>query len=243
MAREILNQDSIEVWYASCSDINEDTLNGAKQNILSSDERERMTRFRQPSDQLLYLTARLLLRSMLETYTGIAAEDWRFRFNEYGKPEPEAEFPAVKFNLSHSKNIAICVMHPDRDVGVDVEPLDRQIDSNTASSVLVGSEWESYSQCAEDQKSAVFIRYWVLKEAYMKAIGRGLYLPFSDFFIEFDKSGHPRVELTNGGQDQAGEWRFFEFQPDSGYSAAVVIHDQIGDALALNTRRFRPDVG
>jgi len=240
MSREALSQNSLEVWYTSCADIDEETFHRAETQILVREERERMYRYRQPSDRRLYLAARLLLRSMLEAFTGVAAKDWRFRFNEHGKPETEEGFPPVHFNISHSKDLAICVMHPGQEVGVDVEPIDRQIDSGTASSVLIEREWESYSESPEEQRSEVFIKYWVLKEAYIKATGRGLFMPLTDFFFEFDNAGNPQLNsrLTEG--EEAEDWSFFEFQPAGGYAAAAAIRNHSSQVVDLNVRRFRP---
>ncbi len=240
MLRESLSQNSLEVWYTSCADIDDDTFHRAETQTLAREERERMYRYRQPSDRRLYLTSRLLLRSMLEVFTGVAAEDWRFRFNEYGKPEPEEGFPPVHFNISHSKGLAVCAMHPGMDVGVDVEPLGRQVDSGTASSVLIAREWESYSESPQAQRSEIFIKYWVLKEAYIKATGRGLFMPLTDFSFEFDQAGNPQLSLTHSEGDQVNDWLFFEFQPSPDYSAAAAIRKQANEEIDLNVRQFTP---
>jgi len=242
MPSETLSQNRLEIWYASCADIDAATFNHAETQILSPEERERMHRFRQAADQRLHLTARLLLRSMLAAFTGVAAADWRFRFNDHGKPQPEEGFPQVRFNLSHSNGLAICAIHPSREVGVDVEPLDRRIGSSTAASVLSEGEWQCYSETQEEQKPEVFIKYWVLKEAYLKAIGKGLSLPLTDFSFEFDKAGKPQLSSTNTEEDQVKDWLFFEFQPAPGYAAAAAIGGEVDQpvAVALNVRPFTP---
>ncbi len=240
MPRENLNQNRLEIWHTSCTDIADHILNHAEIEILSGEERDYLYRFRQSSDRRLYLGSRLLLRSMLHAFTGVAAGDWRFRFNEYGKPEPEEGFPQVHFNLSHSKGLAVCAMHPGRDVGVDVEAMDGQIDSCTASSVLIGREWQSYLEAPEEKKSEVFTKYWVLKEAYLKALGRGLSLPPTGFSFVFDEAGAPELRSTNTEGDHVDDWLFFEFQPTSMYAAAAAIRRDADQPVELCIKPFSP---
>jgi len=237
MPDPILSPNRLEVWHASCADIPDDLFDHAKQHILSGEERERMHRFRQVADQQLYLTARLLLRSMLAAFSDVPAAEWRFRFNEHGKPETGEGFPQIHFNLSHSGGLALCAMHAGREVGIDVEPLGRRIGLGTAASVLSKDEWEVYSQIGEENKPAAFLRYWVLKEAYLKATGKGLSLPLSDFSFHFDPNDTPR--LTSANADTADDdWHFFEFRPRPTFAAAAAIRKVGNQPVELRVKGF-----
>ncbi len=236
MMADILNTNRLDIWHVLCSDLDEDVLAHAEAQILSPDERERMHRFRLPADRRLYLTSRFLLRSMLLHFTGIAAEDWRFRYNEYGKPRPEKGFPQVCFNLSHSDGLAICALHPCLEVGIDVEPRHRQIDAETALSVLIQNERQAYQDAAEECKAEVFLRYWVLKEAYVKAVGKGFSFPFTDFHFELDRAFKPQLRLSNEAKKCEQDFLFFELAELQGYLAAVAIRKAGGRALELCVR-------
>jgi len=195
-----------------------------------------MHRFRQVADQQLYLTARLLLRSMLAAFSDVPAAEWRFHFNEHGKPEAGEGFPQIQFNLSHSGGIALCAMHGGSEVGVDVEPLDRRIGPDTAASVLSRDEWEAYSQIEEGNQPAAFLRYWVLKEAYLKATGKGLSLPLSDFSFHFDPHDQPLLTSVNADTDD--DWCFFEFQPRPAFAAAAAIRSSGDQPVQLRVKAF-----
>lgn len=238
MPDSILSPKRLEVWHASCADIPADLFSHAEQRILSGEERERMHRFRQLPDQQLYLTARLLLRSMLAAFSGVPAAEWRFCFNEHGKPETGEGFPQIHFNLSHSGGLALCAMHANREVGVDVEPLERRIGPDTAASVLSKDEWRIYSQTGEEDKPAVFLRYWVLKEAYLKATGKGLSLPLSDFSFHFDHSDTPRLASANADTVAGDDWHFFEFQPRPTFAAAAAIRCVGSQPIELRVNAF-----
>ncbi len=232
-----LDPARLEVWHASCADISGDLLAHAERNILSGEERERLQRFRQVPDQQLYLTARLLLRTMLAEFSDVPAEEWRFRFNEHGKPASAKGLPQIHFNLSHSGGLALCAVHGGSEVGVDVEPLERRVGPDTAASVLSENEWQMYSQTAEGEKPAAFLRYWVLKEAYLKATGKGLALPLSDFSFHFDHRDRPR--LTAACSETAGQdWHFFEFRPRPSFTAAAAIRRKGDTTPTLRVKAF-----
>jgi len=233
-----LSPDRLEVWHASCADIPHDLFSHAEQYILSGEERERMHRFRQLPDQQLYLTARLLLRSMLAAFSEVPAAEWRFRFNEHGKPETAEGFPQIHFNLSHSGGLALCAMHADREVGVDVEPLARRIGPDTAAAVLSEDEWKVYSQTEEGNKPATFLRYWVLKEAFLKATGKGLSLPLSDFSFHFDHRDTARLTSAHADANACEDWHFFEFQPRPSFAAAAAIRREGSAPVELRVKAF-----
>ena len=89
----------------------------------------------------------------------------------------------LRFNLSHTDGLVVCLVAVEREIGVDVE--------HTARAGSVGIEiaerFSSPSEVAElrslpfaDQRSR-FFDYWTLKEAYIKARGLGLHLPLDQF--------------------------------------------------------------
>ena len=90
----------------------------------------------------------------------------------YGKPEA----PGVFFSLSHSGGCALLAMS-DGDVGADLERL-RPAPMRTAGRVFAPEELDWLA--AGEDGDARFFTLWTLKEALLKAAGRGLTQPLQE---------------------------------------------------------------
>jgi len=117
---------------------------------LSEDERSRAARFRFERDRRRFVVARGALRELLGRHLDTRASDLRFVYNAFGKPALSPEFgDRLKFNLSHSAELALIAVARDREVGVDVEYL-------------------------RPDEPRTFFEDWTKQEAYVKARGEGL---------------------------------------------------------------------
>ena len=87
------------------------------------------------------------------------------------------------FSLSHTHRHAFCVLSR-REVGIDAEELDRQINLNLAEKILSPGEKAQFD-AAPDKRRAL-LTFWVLKEAAAKCSGEGLrgYPKHTDFSLE-----------------------------------------------------------
>lgn len=95
--------------------------------------------------------------------------------NEYGKPYFR-NLP-VAFNLSHTKGMCACILatgEPGWEVGIDIEAL-RPYKENVAKRIFSQAENDYVQQSCS--KEEAFTKLWTLKEAYVKAIGKGLSFP------------------------------------------------------------------
>ena len=88
---------------------------------------------------------------------------------ERGKPYFETS--SLHFSISHTKKHAFCVLS-DRNVGIDAEEKDRNIDLRLADKILSPTEKQQFD-AAEDKRLAL-LTFWVLKEAAAKCSGEGL---------------------------------------------------------------------
>ena len=102
---------------------------------------------------------------------------------EYGKPYL-AEHPEVKFNLSHSDGIAACIVS-DHECGIDCEKV-RNFHPKAMQRAFSDAERELVNSAPEEERDLLFFRIWTLKEAYIKAIGRGLSFPMDRVEFSFD---------------------------------------------------------
>ena len=75
------------------------------------------------------------------------------------------------FSISHTDTHAFCALSR-KNIGLDAEAMDRQIDHRIGVRYLSEAEQKSVRE-ADDQRVAL-LRLWVMKEAYAKLTGRGV---------------------------------------------------------------------
>jgi 4'-phosphopantetheinyl transferase len=119
-----------------------------------------------------YLRSHAALRAILRSYTGAALD---FALAEHGKPYLPA-VPELKFNLSHSHEMALVAVARDIEVGVDVEwvrPLPDYM--AIAERFFPPSEAAALAEAPPGARELEFHRRWTGIEARLKARGIGLY--------------------------------------------------------------------
>lgn len=191
---------------------------------LSEEEIARAERFRFETDRRRYVVARGLLRVLLSRYTGKTPKDLLLTYGRYGKPELEegGTQRGLHFNVSHSHDLALYAFSREAGVGVDIELVaEEHVDEQAAEQVLSPCEMAVLRTTPEEEKSAVFYKLWTRKEAYGKAIGKGL----APSLKELTLSLAPRqsvVVLSPGGR---GEEHVLVQEIEIGpcYAAAVAV--------------------
>ena len=133
--------------------------------------RHKAEAFRFEADRRRSVAAWLLLRQMLAE-RGLDADSLPVSEDKFGKPTFEAAH-GIHFNLSHGGERVMAAVS-DRPVGCDVERI-MPFNEGVARECLTDREltWVKRAQPGSDRDRA-FIRLWVRKEAYVKAVGRGL---------------------------------------------------------------------
>ncbi len=96
---------------------------------------------------------------------------------ENGKPEfrgKDGEVFPIRFNLSHSGDMVVCVM-ADFEVGADVQK-STDVRENLVRRVFSEQEKQRLEECGEDAvlREVEFARIWSLREAKAKLTGRGM---------------------------------------------------------------------
>jgi 4'-phosphopantetheinyl transferase len=127
--------------------------------------------------------AHSLLRDMLKGFYNIDYSENMTNKTEYGKPYL-ADYPEIFFNLSHSEGITACITE-ERECGIDCEKV-REYRPNVMKRAFSEKEREMIENAPENERDLLFFTLWTLKEAYIKAIGKGLSFPLNEaeFLIE-----------------------------------------------------------
>jgi 4'-phosphopantetheinyl transferase len=192
-------------------------------NILSPDEQARAGRFYFEKDRHPWIVARGSLRLLLSVYSGVTPQQLTFSTNEYGKPSlvsPPARAP--RFNLSHSRDLALYAFSWQRELGIDIEYMCETVDIDALSQHSFSpAEQRALQQFSQEERQLAFFRCWTRKEAYIKARGMGLSLPLH----LFDVALTPEAALLVSREDQReGErWSFHDIHADNEYAGALAV--------------------
>lgn len=185
---DLLHSDGAHIWYLLANDFDPGESIVRFCSLLTRDEEERRVNFHFEKDRHQFLLTRYLVKSVLSTYfPTVAPCDWRFSVNRYGRPSVSA--PSIcaefSFNLSHTNNVIVCAVSVLGNVGIDVEFVrnDRQV-VGISDRFFSPKEVDLMRSLREHEKSILFYRLWTLKEAFVKAEGRGLSIAFDKFWFE-----------------------------------------------------------
>ncbi len=149
----------------------------ANKNLLQQAEYARARRIIDRQKRQLYLGGRIGLRVLLSRYTGIENIDLRFGYGERGKPAllNKSADGEITFNYTLSGDKVLYAVSRDRQVGVDMEVLPRQINAEMmAERKLTPCEQRAWKRLPAALHNDSMLCCWTRKEAYGKAIGVGI---------------------------------------------------------------------
>jgi 4'-phosphopantetheinyl transferase len=193
---------------------------------LSADERERHARFRFETDRDIYLVAHSLVRRMLSRITGAAPHALAFVPGEHGRPEIVSPDPATafRFNLSHTHGLVACAVTRAADIGVDVEYVERKVElMNVATHVFSPREVDGLAALSGGEQRERFFELWTLKEAYIKAIGKGLSAPLRSITFEPERPDPVPVHFEAEVEDDHARWCLRRFQVGPMHRLALAL--------------------
>jgi 4'-phosphopantetheinyl transferase len=192
--------------------------------LLEPAEQARAARFHREADRHAYIAAHALTRRMLSEAGGLAPTDWRFIEGAAGKPElaPTHGLPRLRFNLSHTRNLAACAVTCTDDVGLDVEDLERrEAAEGIAERFFAPSEAAFIAALPREQRHEAFLRIWTLKEAFVKATGEGIAMGLDSFGFTLGRA--PALAFAPESAGPVPAWRFLQLQPTPATILAVAL--------------------
>ena len=242
-----------DVWYLFPDAIRDPELLNDYWNILSNDEISRGERFCFDRDRHRHLVTWALARTMLSSYADISPKAWEFGNNQYGRPHISGPVsaPNLRFNLSHTRNLIACIVAPEFDVGIDVEDCRRNISGPAiARRYFSAREVAAFERLTKNEQAAAFFEYWTLKEAYVKAVGRGISLGLARFSFELDDRGlrvddperRPARISFDGLNDDPAAWQFAQYKPTPHHAMAIAIRCGVGKDLKIRLKEVGPNL-
>lgn len=129
-----------------------------------------------------FMAARMAVRGLLAGILDQNPQSLVFASNPWGKPE--LVHSGIHFNVSHSGRFALIALSFSHEVGVDLEawrPVPEALD--IARSWFDDAEAEWVAAARGKEQAARFLRLWVIREAWVKAMGTGLSTSLDSFAV------------------------------------------------------------
>lgn len=196
--------------------------------LLSDAERQRASRFAFDRDRRRFIVARAWLRRLLSARLGVRPETVELVYGANGKPALAQRFADsdLRFNVSHSDDVAVYAFAARREIGVDVEAIRVIRDADDiAGRFFSRHENEAYLALGPRDKPLGFFNCWTRKEAFIKALGDGLYHPLDAFDVSLTPGEPARILRVDDTPGADCGWSLDSFSPVSGFVAAVVIEN------------------
>lgn len=217
-----ITDESVHVWLA---DIEKESKNiEYLSGFLSEDELKRAGRFLFEKDKVRHIVAHGLLRLILCRYIKAGPGDFRFTAGKRGKPVLDNLNPGdIRFNLSHSGKFVVYAVTVGAEVGVDIEFMKEIKDAGEiVGRFFSGQEIGEYNKLPAGQRKEAFFTCWTRKEAFIKAVGEGLYMPLDSFSVSPDPDVKPVIEV-HGEDKKGGIWSIEDISVnDCDYACALV---------------------
>lgn len=169
---------------------------------LSAEEAARAARLRRAWARDAFILRRRVLRRLLAAYLAVPPAELRIVADRHGKPGvgggDAAGGAGVAFSVSQTRGLALLAFAREGALGVDVETLDQPLDLPALAEVaLTARERACLAAIAgEPARRQAFLRYWVRKEAGLKATGEGLAVDPARFDAEQPPAAAGGAALT-----------------------------------------------
>lgn len=181
-------------------------------------------------------SSKLLLREIMELYFGGSEEELTIERNWYGKPFLTDRENAW-FNLSHSGSVMALVLSRTGEVGVDIEFRTIQKDyAKIAHRFFHCEEVSALNLLPPQRAQRQSHMLWCLKEAYIKAIGKGLTQPLNSFRFNIGRHHVDLYEPQQNSISQCWQCQYHELSQDYGLAVCVPRGKPI-DFFCLNTNK------
>jgi 4'-phosphopantetheinyl transferase len=230
-----LSTEAVHVWH-----VNIKSLAGRVQqwtNLLSHAERSRSEAFVHQSDRERFIIAHGVLRILIGRYLDVAPAE--LKFSEVARKKPCLENvnadSGLQFNLSHSHGYVLLAFTYHRQIGIDIEymrplPALEQIAAKTFSL----QESKEIKKLKPEERIAAFYRCWTRKEAFVKALGEGLYYPLDRFSVSIFPEASNCLLQIDERPTETSHWTILNLKTDPGYAAALAVNGHNWEPVFLD---------
>jgi len=188
---------------------------------LSADEQARAARVSRDSARRRFIRTRAWQRQILGAYLQLDPASVPLARGPKGKPFIDLPDTDLRFNLSHSGDLALLAAMRGRDIGVDLERQDERRDLQRIAARMFPADWAAdLAASPPARRTGLFHAYWTRLEAGVKAHGGGLFASTdgtggNEFRHFTPQAGYLGCVAVRGRCPPPGRWRFFRFDADA----------------------------
>lgn len=198
--------------------------------LLDEGEQRRAQRYLREHDRSRFITAHGILRVLLGRYLAIEPRTLAFVSGPYGKPAlvPGLSSLSLRFNISHSHDVALFAFANGREVGVDIEykrPLGDM--EQIAHRFFSPQETASLLSLPPEALPRAFYNCWSRKEAFIKATGRGLSQSLASFDVSLLPDEPVALLAMRDDACAAAHWTLHALPEVTGYAAALAVEGEV----------------
>jgi 4'-phosphopantetheinyl transferase len=218
------DETPVDIWSICLTRQNEEVQH--YRHLLSFDEVRRADRFYFENHRNAFIVAHTALRQILSLYAGCAPREVAFSYGFKGKPDLSNELQkcGIRFNLSHSGDIALLAVARGASVGVDIELINSKFATDeVADRFFAAGETRRLGTLPPNERVDAFYACWTRKEAYVKALGDGLHEPLDSFEVTFGPGVPADLLLVKKAPGKERRWRLYDIGVRKGYRAALVV--------------------
>lgn len=233
-----LNPGDVRAWLVNLdSGLNPGDVDTAEPEaeleVLTDDERTRAARFVRARDRRRFARCRATLREILGGLLCRSPAAVRFRAVSHGKPaldfatmgiEADHRLAGLRFNLSHSSELALIAACSGHELGVDLERIKQISEADRiVASFFSPAERAEFAAIPDDAKMVAFFRGWTRKEAVLKGLGTGLAGLSAHHETGFGIGELPAYFVPADPSPRVEEWQLWEAAPRPGFVATVAV--------------------
>jgi 4'-phosphopantetheinyl transferase len=199
----------------------------ALSTLLTDQEQERAARFRFPVHRTRFTVSRVFLRSLLGLYLDLPGAEVQFSLGPYGKPELAGAGAGteLRFNLTHSEDLALVAITKAGPVGVDVERMRLLEDMEELVDRFFSVEESAvFRELDPKEKTAAFFNLWTRKESWLKATGLGIGTALNRVEVAFLPGEPAALVRLPSGFGSTHSWFMQQLEPADGFVGAVAVN-------------------
>ncbi len=219
-----IGADEVHIWLLPSHKENIQNLMLKFGELLDDEELKHLQCLKRTKDKCLFLLTRALIRNALSFYVKHSPKIWQFTKTKYGQPllvKNQCSLE-IQFNLSRTDNLVAGIITLENKVGIDIETTNQKSDMpKLIEQYLSNTEKEKLRLHDEIQNIEILIKYWTLKEAYLKAQGVGLLYPPTK--ISFNLNDKKISIVKTMPNDSPSNWTFYSMKVSPKHILSVAI--------------------
>ncbi|MGR5266342.1 4'-phosphopantetheinyl transferase family protein [Vibrio astriarenae] len=237
-------EKTVDVWCVKPQEwLDNEAFEPTCQRVLSLSEWFKISNLRMEDRRQQQKLTRLLVRLVLSQYRHHAPNDWVFSQQVGGKPFLANANHSLFFNVSHTQGLIVCAVSVESEVGVDVESLDKKRNFMAiAKQYFSVQEFQSLTALSNDkERKLLFFQLWTLKEAYLKACGKGITVPLSSIcFDPLPTNDRYKLACSAHRESSSNHWQLKSAQLSEKHLMAVALRLEPSETFDLNIYHVLP---